>query len=522
MKKHRIILLAVIGLSLLLRIQHEITYQDMYVDKMVQIAAAKNLLMGNGFTFSTLNSNDFSVLSSTFVNKYAPGYSLLLIPLYYITGDFSFAVLIMDILFVILLFLALILLLKTLDIPPQRQILFFVFAGISFTPFYHLSSTDLMALAFFQWAVFVAVYFLKKKKNYLPLALLTGVLCFMTGFMKFNYYPLMFAVPLGIFIIGFFDKTKKVLLFSILSGFTAAVLLATQSLLLKLFSGSMFFVGDPKGFFPENLAKFDVFPFKSLFFYEGALQVVFNVLPVLKPVYLFVAALFSLIIVFEILRYILRKIDAVKLTKDYLTLGITVLFVNVFFLIYMSLSHKGQSWEIPPWTPVEETRYYGQSMLFIEIVLLTMLLYEQYKSKILKALYVSLLAVVLLYAGSYWINENYTVYVKNNRQNTYAGMYQEELKISQIVDGHLDEGHFNVFASPNALTDNFVFDFSGVQAININYTALLNDTIFRTNRPVTLFLATPQDSCNLGKLEKFVPEKIAGHNTFDIYKIKIN
>lgn len=522
MKKHRIILLAVIGLSLLLRIQHEITYQDMYVDKMVQIAAAKNLLMGNGFTFSTLNSNDFSALSSTFVNKYAPGYSLLLIPLYYITGDFSFAVLIMDILFVILLFLALILLLKTLDIPPQRQILFFVFAGISFTPFYHLSSTDLMALAFFQWAVFVAVYFLKKKKNYLPLALLTGVLCFMTGFMKFNYYPLMFAVPLGIFIIGFFDKTKKVLLFSILSGFTAAVLLATQSLLLKLFSGSMFFVGDPKGFFPENLAKFDVFPFKSLFFYEGALQVVFNVLPVLKPVYLFVAALFSLIIVFEILRYILRKIDAVKLTKDYLTLGITVLFVNVFFLIYMSLSHKGQSWEIPPWTPVEETRYYGQSMLFIEIVLLTMLLYEQYKSKILKALYVSLLAVVLLYAGSYWINENYTVYVKNNRQNTYAGMYQEELKISQIVDGHLDEGHFNVFASPNALTDNFVFDFSGVQAINCNYTALLNDTVIITHRPVTLFLATPQDSCNLGKLEKFVPEKIAGHNTFDIYKIKIN
>ncbi|HQN17023.1 MAG TPA: hypothetical protein PLC90_11775, partial [Bacteroidales bacterium] len=427
MKKHRIILLAVIGLSLLLRIQHEITYQDMYVDKMVQIAAAKNLLMGNGFTFSTLNSNDFSVLSSTFVNKYAPGYSLLLIPLYYITGDFSFAVLIMDILFVILLFLALILLLKTLDIPPQRQILFFVFAGISFTPFYHLSSTDLMALTFFQWAVFVAVCFLKKKNHYLPLALLTGVLCFITGFMKFNYYPLMFAVPLGIFIIGFFDKTKKVLLFSILSGFTAAVLLATQSLLLKLFSGSMFFVGDPKGFFPENLAKFDVFPFKSLFFYEGALQVVFNVLPVLKPVYLFVAALFSLIIVFEILRYILRKIDAVKLTKDYLTLGITVLFVNVFFLIYMSLSHKGQSWEIPPWTPVEETRYYGQSMLFIEIVLLTMLLYNQYKSKILKALYVALLAVVLLYAGSYWINENYTVYVKNNRQNTYAGMYEEEL-----------------------------------------------------------------------------------------------
>ncbi|HOH84495.1 MAG TPA: hypothetical protein PLI16_07775, partial [Bacteroidales bacterium] len=333
---------------------------------------------------------------------------------------------------------------------------------------------------------------------------------------------LMFALPLGIFIIGLFDKAKKVISFSILAGFTAAVLLANQSLLLKLFSGSMFFVGDPKGFFPENLAKFDVFPFKSLFFYEGALQVVFNMTPILEPIYLFVAGLFSLIIVFEILRYILRKIDAVKLTKDYLTLGVTVLFVNVLFLIYMSLSHKGQSWEIPPWTPVEETRYYGQSMLFIEIVLLTMLLYEQYKSKILKALYVSLLAVVLLYAGSYWINENYTVYVKNNRQNTYAGMYQEELKISQIVDGHLDEGHFNVFASPNALTDNFVFDFSGVQAINCNYTALLNDTVIITHRPVTLFLATPQDSCNLGKLEKFVPEKIAGHNTFDIYKIKIN
>ena len=512
----------VIVLSLALRITHEITYQDMYVDKMVQIAAAKNLLMGNGFTFSTLNSNDFTVLSSTFVNKYAPGYSLMLIPLYNITGDFAQAALMMDILFVVLLFLALILLLKTLDIPPQRQILFFVFAGISFTPFYHLSSSDLMALTFFQWAVFVAVYFMKKKNHYVPLSLLTGVLCFLTGFMKFNYYPLMFALPLGIFIIGLFDKAKKVISFSILAGFTAAVLLATQSLLLKLFSGSMFFVGDPKGFFPENLAKFDVFPFKSLFFYEGALQVVFNILPILKPVYLFVAALFSLMIVFEILRYILRKFDAAKLTKDYLTLGITVLFVNILFLIYMSLSHKGQSWEVPPWTPVEETRYYGQSMLFIEIVLLTLLLYDQYKSKILKTLYVSLLAVVLLYAGMYWVNENYTVYVKNNRQNTYAGMYEEELKISQIVNAHLDKGRYNVFASPKPLTDNFVFDFSGVQAINLNYTALLNDTIIVAHRPITLFLATPQDSCNLGKLEKFVPEKIAGLTAFDIYKIKIN
>jgi len=522
MKKHRIILLVVIVLSLALRITHEITYQDMYVDKMVQISAAKNLLMGNGFTFSTLNSNDFSALSSTFVNKYAPGYSLLLIPLYYITGDFALAVLIMDILFIVLLFLALILLLRILDIPPQRQILFFVFTGISFTPFYHLSSTDLMALTFFQWAIFGAVYFLKKKNHCVPFALLTGLLCFLTGFMKFNYYPLMFAVPLGIFIIGFFDKAKKVLRFSVLAGLTAALLLATQSLLLKLFSGSMFFVGDPKGFFPENIAKFDVFPFKSLFFYEGALQVVFNILPILEPVYLFVAALFSLIIVLEILRYILRKFDAVKLTKDYLTLGITVLFVNVFFLIYMSLSHKGQSWEIPPWTPVEETRYYGQSMLFIEIVFLTMLLYDQYKSKILKALYVSLLAIVLLYAGSYWINENYTVYVKNNRQNTYAGMYEDDLKISQAVNAHLDQGRYNVFASPKPLTDNFVFNFSGVQAINRNFTALLNDTIITTHSPVTLFLALPQDSCSLRKLEKFAPEKIAGLTAFDIYKIKIN
>ncbi|HQI71028.1 MAG TPA: hypothetical protein PLT47_09775, partial [Bacteroidales bacterium] len=80
----------------------------------------------------------------------------------------------------------------------------------------------------------------------------------------------------------------------------------------------------------------------------------------------------------------------------------------------------------------------------------------------------------------------------------------------------------NVFASPKPLTDNFVFNFSGVQAINRNFTALLNDTIITTHSPVTLFLALPQDSCSLRKLEKFAPEKIAGLTAFDIYKIKIN
>ncbi len=572
MNKEKILLFVVIAFSLLLRINFEITYQDMYVDKMVQISEAKNLMIGNGLSNSAINSNDFTSISSNYVNKYAPGYSLFIIPFYFIGGDYHLASIIMDVFFVVLLYLALILLLNCLDIPPKKQILLFVFLGISFTPFYHLSSTDLISMTFFQWAIYFTVRYLKDKAGYIGISALTGFLLYLTGFIKYNYYPLMFSVPLAAFIIGYFNKEKQVKLFSVICGVVTMVLLLLQSIILKMFAGSMFIIVDETGIFLRNLLRMDVFPFKSFFFYEGLLTNLFVSRPYMETIYILIAAAFSLLVIIETIRFILKKnignestpksmifenqhcpgpptggrlifcdfplgikgkksqnkengafrsgLDN-KTIKNYLILGLTALIVNVMFLSFMSLTHKAQAWQTPPWTSVEETRYYSQSMLFIEIIFLTFILFAQYKTKFQKIIYKSIVLLVFAYAGLYWLNNAYTIYVKKDTSYTYHGMYKENIQITDAITANTEKDKFTVFSSPDPQMNQFVFIFTDVQAINNNYAALLNDTVVKTDKPVTLFIASPGKEKDLKNLKKYVPVKIAGFESYDLYKTEI-
>ena len=570
MNKEKIVLFVVIAFSLLLRINFEITYQDLYVDKMIQISEAKNLMIGNGLTNSAINSNDFTRISSNYVNKYAPGYSLFIIPFHFITGDYHLAANIMDIFFVVLLFLALILLLNCLNIPPKKQILLFAFLGISFTPFYHLSSTDLISMTFFQWAIYFTVRYLKDKAGYIRISVLTGFLLYLTGFIKYNYYPLMFSVPLAVFIIGYFNKEKQVKLFSVICGGVAMILLLLQSIILKMFSGSMFTIVDETGIFFKNLLSMDVFPFKSFFFYEGLLTNLFVSRPYMETIYILIAAAFSLLVIIETIRFIFKKnignestpknmifenqhcpdpkgrlifcdfplgikgkksqnkengafrsgLDN-KIIKNYLILGLTVLIINVMFLSFMSLTHKAQAWQTPPWTSVEETRYYSQSMLFIEIIFLTFILFGQYKTKFQKIIYKSVVLIVFAYAGLYWLNNFYNIYVKKDTRYTYNGMYKENIQITDAVKANTEKDKFTVFSSPDPLMNQFVLIFTDIKAINNNYAALMNDTVVKTDKPVILFIASPGNEKDLKNLKKYAPVKIAGFEAYDLYKTEI-
>lgn len=521
MNKEKILLFVVIAISLLLRINFEITYQDMYVDKMIQISEAKNLMIGNGLSNSAINSNDFTSISSNYVNKYAPGYSLFIIPFHFITGDYHIASIIIDVFFMVLLYLALILLLNCLNIPPKKQILLFVFLGISFTPFYHLSSTDLISMTFFQWAIYFTVRFLKDKAGYIRISVLTGFLLYLTGFIKYNYYPLMFSVPLAVFIIGYFNKEKQVKLFSVICGGVTMVLLLLQSIILKMFAGSMFTIVDETGIFLRNLLSMDVFPFKSFFFYEGLLTSLFASRPYLETIYILIAAIFSLLVIIETIRYILKKNIGNKTINNYLILGLSVLIINVMFLSFMSLTHKAQAWQTPPWTSVEETRYYSQSMLFIEIIFLTFILFAQYKTKFQKIIYKSIVLLVFAYAGLYWLNNAYNIYVKKDTRYTYQGMYKENIQITDAIIANTEKDKFTVFSSPDPQMNQFVFIFTDVQAINNNYAALLNDTVMKTDKPVTLFIASPGKEKDLKNLKKYVPVKITGFESYDLYKTEI-
>jgi len=241
----------------------------------------------------------------------------------------------------------------------------------------------------------------------------------------------------------------------------------------------------------------------------------------METIYLLIAASFSLLVIIETIRFILKKNFDNKIIINYLILGLTVLFINVMFLSFMSLTHKAQGWQTPPWTSVEETRYYSQSMLFIEIIFFTFLLFAQYKTKFLKIIYKSIVFIIFAYAGLYWLNNAYNICVKKDTRYTYNGMYKESIQITDAITANTEKDKFSVFSSPDPLMNYFVFIYTDIQAINSNYAALMNDTIVKTDKPVTLFIASPGNEKDLKNLKKYAPVKIAGFESYDLYKTEI-
>ena len=522
MLKGKIILYIVIALSLLIRINFEITNADMYNDKVIQIGAAKNLINGHGLSISSVSFDDITKIKSTFLTIWPPGYSLLIIPFYYIANDFLNASIIIDIICVILLYQAILMLLNCLNISWKRQMYLFVFLGLSFTPFYHLNSTDLISLTFFQWAVYLSVYYLKYNTKLFQISILSGLFLFFTGFMRYSYYPLMFAVPLALFLIGLSDKQRKTIQFAVISGAVSAILLITQTYFIKLFSGNLYRSFNNGGLYPNNLLKIDAFPFKSFFFYEGFLDKIFKSYPFIEPVFIIASYLFSIIIIFEIFRFIFNKQQTNRLLKYFLIIGLTALIVNVLFLSYMSLTHKGETWKTPPWTFVEATRYYSQSMLFLEIIVFAFILHDQYINKALKFLYKCAVYIIIFVALIYWLNNNYNVYIKKDIKYTFKGIYREELQLSNIIRFQTNSNKFTIFSSPNGNLNDFVYIITNVDALLYDYNSLVKNYKIISNKAATLYIAVPRESSNTGFLSKYSSEKIDELKYFSLYKINLN
>jgi len=100
-------------------------------------------------------------------------------------------------------------------------------------------------------------------------------------------------------------------------------------------------------------------------------------------------------------------------------------------------------------------------------------------------------------------------------------MYKENIQITDAIKASTEKNKFTVFSSPDLQMNQFVFIFTDVQAINNNYAALLNDTVVKTDKPLTLFIASPVSDKDLKKLKKYDPVKIAGFEAYDLYKTEI-
>jgi hypothetical protein len=259
----------------------------------------------------------------------------------------------------------------------------------------------------------------------------------------------------------------------------------------------------------------EVFPFKSFFFYEGAFERIKEFNALLYFVLFALTIVFSLFLMIRLFKFLKSIITTKTLLKYYTLLGLVLLVANVLFLSYMSLTHRGQSWQNPPWTFVEETRYYSPAILFIQVMVFSFFMFKnsnRYFSRVISKIFIG---IVILYTSFYYVR-TFKKTVLGENVGLYKYMYEEQIKISKDVQSFCSDSTFTAFASADLILNAFVDVNTDIDASISSTNVFLRRNKEAINKKMTIIVAVQKKPENLIVDDEV--EKIAEYNTMILYK----
>lgn len=435
--------LTILFIAIASRIFHLIFFFNIRVDRSFQLLATQNFVHGNGISTASVSSADLSTIIYTPLIKWPPGYSLLLSPLYSITGNnYLLSSLLLDIAFGIILIFVSRAILKLFNTPLFLVNIYTIVSSLFIYYFYFITSSDAIASTLFIIALYYTLSFLKNKLSLWKAVVLISIFLFACAFMKYLFMPAVFVVPLFLAWKGFTDKNKTQLRAGIFSGLIIAAGLAIVLLYQKSISGASTYVSDaPRGFFAENLlSAYPLFPAAiikpdTISLISKSAKTESQVLLIFKSVYLLslIACFFWLIN-----RFIKTRFRKSLLTLDFFYLSAGICIATIFLLAVLSL-RVAKAEDMPGnwWTFIQEPRYYGLPNLLIHLSVFVF--YQVYKSrgdKITKIVFFFLLASLLpeLFRGIIFTGKRITNFGKEE----YS--WQSDLKIQKYADSVISTG----------------------------------------------------------------------------------
>lgn len=248
--------LVAIAIAIAARVIQLVFFYNIRVDGMYQVQAMQNFAEGHGFSSSYVLPSGLSAVIYEPQINWPPGYSLLLYPFYILFGNnYILGGIAMDITAAVVLIFYTRKILLLLSTPLHYVNLFTLFSGFFIYSFYFICSSDAIAVSFFTVALYYVLLVLKKGQASF-MQLLTIALClFFCGFIKYLFIPVVFIIPVFIFLRARAEKNKKlsnsaVFIFSLLLAGLGALLLWQ-----KLNSGAAAYIAsNSRGFFPGNLS----------------------------------------------------------------------------------------------------------------------------------------------------------------------------------------------------------------------------------------------------------------------------
>ena len=500
------ITLAIILLAILGRIIQLIYFFNIRVDGMYQHMATLNFVTGHGISTDHALPGDLSTTVYEPLINWPPGYSLLLSPFYIIFNhNYIAAGLTIDILAAIILIITCRRILHLLEIPLYLVNIFTLLTGFFIYYFYFIASSDAVAITFFIIALYFTVLLFKRNQFAVKITSAIFLCLFLSGLVKYLFIPIVFIVPVFIFLKGHIEKSTALKKTGVITFSLLTLTLATVLLYQKHISGSVAYISEPiRGFFPENLR--DAWPvYPASFIKPDTIGLIFP------------SAVFTIIRIFQALNllifggallYMIRHItmkgfkkisthDSFLYLTFFLSAGITLL------LLLLSLRvAKEENFPSHLWTYIEDPRYYG--LINVALHLCVFVGYQYYhilKTKALKIFVFSLLVLMLpeTFRGIFFTARR----VVNFKKEEY--LWQAEYSIQKYADDIIQKEHAKLPAS-NALVTGSSFYLNNRVSIYSHIHTLtevekINDLFsLNTKKPVLLLVILQEKD-----LPRFLP-----------------
>lgn len=262
--------------------------------------------------------------------------------------------------------------------------------------FYYNYVSDSLSLLFYFLGIVITLILIKKQKidfYYIPLY---SFLLFLPAFFRYAYYPLIYIIPLILFVQSVKESDKRKIITVISISIFLAIFIALNMLFEQTKTGRMLFLNQNYGYtheslYWENLLLLDGFALKVFFDYSKIIDLIG--LQSFSPLFFVISSTILGLVIW----YSLAKIKTLNNSyKIYSFIGILFLTLNTLLLLILSLKEAPQPIN-GFWTYAKETRYYAVSMVFILTICLIAITDGELK-KIFRTTIYLLLSMSFLYS----------------------------------------------------------------------------------------------------------------------------
>lgn len=515
-------------LALFWRIEYEYTFFPNHVDSTAQINAAQNYKNGDGLTECQVRTADVSRVVCEEQTWWAIGVPVLLALAANFTDNFLQAEFLLRCVGLMLFFTAVFLIYNFL---PEKVALvsfclFCVFYAFQYPQYGFSFTSDILALTFFLLAAACSFYIVFSVDNFFATILL-AVLCafflYLTGFVRYAYYPVIPIVPLTVLLAAFLKDRRRLLTAAATVGVAIVLFFALNEMIFPgHFAANAYVKQNAGGFYPESLLLFDPFVFKAFFPWDLFVSRVaefsnFAALAASLIIGVITFALLAPIFVgsfWDFRRY--SKIEFSPIVYLRL-LTLTTLCLNVGALVYLTVK-TAKMFEGDMWMFVASTRYFLPSIVLIQINIFYYIASLTGKSNWLKKLIAAFVFFAFLTHLAIFAAFRYKVYVKKDSNSTFVA----RLEAQKLVDAEM-----NKIAEDEKKPVVLVAHWGTEPIGRENYLSSLDFYIFNdeinASQPTVLLLRLPKNLKTIEKnfLNSHNGQKLFEVDGFDLYRTDV-